>query len=82
MKNSWFEMWCADYDSLIMTAMKNLKADLDAGYNPNGASIQRSRETITEFEKRYMNGLEKFKSMTPAQVQHWCHMDMKKRGAI
>ena len=64
MKNNWFEVWCADYDSLIMTAVRNLKADLEAGYNPNGASIKRSREVITEFETRYANGLEKMKGLT------------------
>jgi len=82
MKNDWFEMWCNDYDCLIYTAVRNLKADLEAGYNPNGESIKRSREVITEFENRYMNGLEKMKGLTENQIQCWCYLDMKKRGAI
>lgn len=82
MNEKYFELWCADYESLIYTARKNLQADLDAGYNPNGASIQRSRDVITEFQTRYADGLEKMKGMDEKQAQRWCYLDMKKRGAI
>lgn len=81
-KMNWFAIWCEDYDSLINTAVRNLYADLEAGYNPNGESIRRSREVIAEFEKRYADGLEAMKEMDEKKAERWCYLDLKKRGAI
>lgn len=79
---NWFELWCADWESLIETARQNMADDLAVGYNPNGASIQRSRAVIEEFENRYTDGLEKLKTLDEKQAERWCYLDMKKRGAI
>lgn len=82
MKNDWFAIWCADYEGLIETAIRNLCADLAVGYNPYGESIKRSRAVVDEFKTRYADGLEKLKSLDEKQAGRWCYLDMKKRGAI
>ena len=82
MKNDWFAIWCADYEGLIETAIRNLCADLAVGYNPYGESVMRSRAVVDEFKTRYAEGLEKLKNFDEKQAGRWCYLDMKKRGAI
>lgn len=78
----WFEIWCEDYESLIETTRRNLQSDLECGYNPKGYSVWLSRRIIAEFEERYENGLELFKTMDERATNRWCYLDLKKRGAI
>ena len=79
---TFFDLWKADKDSMVVTMTRNLQADLDAGYNPNGRSIRQQVAELAEYQKEYAEQLEMFKTMTDKQVQHWCKYDMIKRGAI
>ena len=79
---TFFDIWKADKDSMIVTMARNLQADLGAGYNPNGRCIRRQVAELAEYQKEYTEQLEQFKAMTDKQVQHWCKYDMIKRGVI
>lgn len=78
----WYEIWCADRESMIFTMVRNLASDLDAGYNYFGNCITRQREMIEAFQREYEETLDSFKMMTDAQIIRWCYFDLKKRGAI
>ena len=79
---TWFDMWKADKNSMIETMVNNLKADLDAGYNPNGECIRKQVKELAEYQQKFSEELEAFKTMNEKQVLHWCKYDMIKRGVI
>lgn len=78
----WISLWEMDKKSIIATMYKNMAADLECGYNPLGNCIRQQREQIAAYERDYYNTLEKFKTMTEEQINHWCFYDLKQRGAI
>lgn len=39
----WFQIWMDDKESIISTMVKNMSADLNAGYNYFGECIKRQR---------------------------------------
>lgn len=78
----WFEIWFEDMEMIINTMVRNLQADLNAGYNPTGYLISKQRIDIEE-KRRYLDlQLERFKGMEDNKVNRWCYYDLKKRGAI
>ena len=79
---TWFDLWVSDMESLLETMIRNMVADIKAGYNPAGACIMRQNQDIAAFKARFDKIMDGFKEMTEQQVAHWCHMDLKKRGAI
>ena len=78
----WTSLWELDKKSIICTMYRNMDADLSAGYDPFGNSIRSQREQIAAYEQEYLDTLEKFKTMTEEEINHWCFYDLKKRGAI
>ncbi len=82
MGGKWFEMWFSDKQSLVETMVKNMQADLDAGYNYFGDCIKRQRKEIDEYKAEFDRQVDAFKAMEEKQVERWCYYDMKKRGAI
>ena len=78
----WFEIWFADRQSMIETMIRNLVSDIEAGYNPAGACIMRQNAEIAAFKARFDSDIEHLKEMTEKQAEHWCFLDLKKRGAI
>lgn len=82
MGGKWFEMWFSDKQSLLETMVKNMQADLDAGYNYFGDCIKRQRKEIDEYKAEFDRQVDAFKAMEEKQVERWCYYDMKKRGAI
>jgi len=82
MGGKWFEMWFNDKQSLLETMIKNMQADLDAGYNYFGNSIKGQRKAIDEYKAEFDSQVDAFKAMEEKQVERWCYYDMKKRGAI
>lgn len=78
----WFDMWFEDKKSIIATMYSNMSADLAAGYDYFGKSIQRQKQEIAKYEAEFERQLDKFKSMSDDEVNRWCFYDMKKRGAI
>lgn len=82
MKNDWFELWRADRESMLDTMIRNMKADLDCGYDYFGKSITRQREDIERFKADFDADLDKIGEMEPNKVQHWCYVRLVKLGAI
>lgn len=81
-KIDWFEMWFADKQSIVETMVRNMVADLDAGYDYFGKSITEQREAIAEYQANFDNEVNKLKEMDEGKANRWCYIDMKKRGAI
>ena len=82
MKIDWFELWKADREGMLDTMIRNMKADLDAGYNYFGNCIKGQRENIERFKAEFDADLDKLGEMEPNRVQHWCYIRLIKLGAI
>ena len=78
----WFEIWFDDMQSIIETMVKNMQADLDAGYDPQGHCIRKQRVDIEEKQIKFDRQIELFKTMEDTRINRWCYYDLKKRGAI
>lgn len=81
-RNDWFELWFSDKQSMIDTMIRNMAADLEAGYNYFGKCITEQREMIDQYKTQFDAEMDAFKTMDDKQVNRWCYYDMKKRGVI
>lgn len=81
-RNDWFEIWHDDKESIIATMVRNMAADLEAGYNYFGNSIRKQRAELEAYQASYNDTMEMFKGMEEKEVNRWCFYDLKKRGAI
>ena len=81
-RNDWFDLWFDDKQSMANIMIKNMAADLAAGYDYFGACITNQREMIDSYKARFDAEMDSFKTMDEKQVNRWCYYDMKKRGAI
>lgn len=81
-KVDWFEMWRADRESLLDTMVRNMIADLDAGYDYFGNSIQRQLKDIADFKKKTQILLDFVSFMDEKKVNHWAYIQLLKSGAI
>lgn len=82
MKQDWFKMWVEDKESIINCMVRNMTADLEAGYDYFGKSMTRSREELEEYKAKYNADLDRIAEMEPSKVQHWCYIQLLKAGAI
>lgn len=82
MMMKWFEMWFEDKKSMVETMLDNMRADLDAGYDPQGHCIRKQRVELEDYVNKFDRQMEQFKTMEDAKVNRWCYYDMKKRGVI
>lgn len=82
MKQDWFEMWREDRQSMLNTMVKNMTADLDAGYDYFGKSITQQRADIARFKAEFDADMDKIGEMDEKKVQHWCYVRLLKLGAI
>jgi len=78
----WFELWQDDRECMLSTMIRNMAADLNAGYDYFGKCIINQREEIENYKKETESAFDLFKSMTEVQVSRWCFYDLKKRGVI
>ena len=81
-RNDWFEIWEMDKESMIGCMIRNMTADLEAGYNYFSDSIRSQREAIETYKAEFDRQMDEFKLMDEKQVNRWCFYDLKKRGAI
>ena len=81
-RDDWFEMWYADKKSMLDTMVRNMQADLNAGYDYFGQSIKKQRMAIDTYERLFNQELDMFADMDEKQVNRWCYYDMVKRGVI
>lgn len=80
--NEWFEIWFADKNAMIDTMYRNMAADIAAGYQPQGACIQKQLADIAAYKAEFDAQMSEFWKMDDKQVNRWCFYDMKKRGVI
>lgn len=81
-RTDWFDIWFGDKQSMIDTMVKNMAADLDAGYNYFGQCIRNQQEAIAAYKAEFDKDMDMFKYMEEREVNRWCFYDLKKRGAI
>ena len=81
-RNNWFDIWFTDKQGMIDCMIRNMAADLEAGYDYFGNSIRSQREAIETYKAEFDRQVDEFKMMDEKQVNRWCFYDMKKRGVI
>lgn len=82
MAENWLELWFEDKNSILETMRRNLCADLEAGYNPNGNNIRNQKMEMEHFSLRFDEEAKRLREMEPKRATHWCYVDLKRRGAI
>lgn len=82
MKINWFELWVADKKSILETMARNMAADLEAGYDYYGKSIQNQIKEMDEYKAKFDADLDKVAEMDDNKVQKWCYIQLLKAGAI
>ena len=82
MKENWFEIWVDDKENIVDTMVRNMRADLDAGYDYFGDCIRKQREAIDAYKKAFDDQLMAFADMDDAKRNRWCYYDLLRRGAI
>lgn len=81
-REDWFELWFDDRQSIVETMVRNMTADLNAGYSYFGNCITKQKQDIEAYKQETDNCMDMFKGMDEKQVSRWCYYDLKKRGAI
>lgn len=79
---NWFEIWVEDKRNMIATMARNMAADLAAGYDYFGKSIQDQIKMIDDYKKAFDEEMDKIAEMEPSRVNHYCYVKLKKAGAI
>lgn len=80
---NWFEIWVADWQSMTETIRRNMTADLNAGYDPNGATILKYRNEIIVRGMKFAYYMHDFSMMdSDEKINRFCYFDLKARGAI
>lgn len=78
----WMKMWIDDKQGMISTMMRNLAADLDAGYTYFGQCVQKQKYDIEEYQKQYEKELMALADMDEKKANRWCYFDLLRRGVI
>ena len=78
----WFNIWLEDKKSIIDTRVKNLTADLDAGYDYFGYNISQQKRLIDSYKEDFDKELKNLSEMDYSKAEHWCYVDLRRRGAI
>ena len=78
----WYNIWIDDKKAMIETMVKNMAADLNAGYSYFGNSIQEQKRKLEAYEKEYHEQLMAFATMKDGEVDRWCYFDILRRGVI
>lgn len=81
-KTDWCELWFQDKQSVLETMVKNLAADLSAGYSYFGSSVTKQRKEIEAYKAKFNEEIDKVSSMDEGKASRWCRWDMKRRGVI
>ena len=78
----YFALWCKDQRSLQETRLRNMMADINAGYYPFGESISNQVGVLESHDMEYNHTFEMFSHMDIEDIDQWCKEDLVKRGAI
>lgn len=79
---NYITMWIEDKKSILETMIRNMNADLAAGYDPNGKSITEQQTTIRRYEFDMNEQINAFANMDEVKANRWCYYDLVNRGAI
>lgn len=74
------ELWVQDKQSVIATMQRNMSADLEAGYDCFGESIQNQLLEISRYTAVYECQLMELAERK--NPNYWCYLDMVRRGVI
>lgn len=74
--------WCWKFRHIIETMIRNMLADLDAGYDFHGGGIGTQLQYVEEYYEDFRNKLKEFKDMRELDINKWCYKDMIERGAM
>lgn len=78
--DDWFTLWREDHESITECMMRNMAADIQAGYSY--ASIKKQQAQIEQYDSEWKNQMYQFAEWDDRKVNRWCYYDMLKRGAI
>lgn len=78
----WFALWSSDQESMLATRIRNLAADIDAGYSPTGVSVRNQLADIADALNSVLAQYTRLGNMTIDKRGRWCSDDMKRRGVI
>ena len=81
-RGEWFEMWLEDREAIAHCMRRNIGADIDAGYNPQGACILRQKAEAAAYEAETAQKIYEFALMDDEKVDRLCYADLLVRGAI
>lgn len=78
----WFKLWYEDKQGMIETMVRNMAADLDAGYDYFGKCICKQRQDIEDYKAEFDRQLMQFADFDEGKRNRWCYYDLLRRGAI
>lgn len=78
----WFNIWLDDKKSVLDTMVKNLMADLDAGYDYFSYSVSQQRRLIDSYKEDFDRELRNLSDMDCSKAERWCYVDLRRRGTI
>lgn len=81
-RDDWFQVWFEDAQSIISTMTRNMVADLEAGYDFFGKTIQKEKSELESYKENFDKVMDMFKGMEEKSVNRWCFYELKKKGAI
>ena len=79
---NYFNLWIEYTDGLRAVMLRNLKNDIEAGYNPQGAACVAQAAAIREHDNNIAEALALFRTLPDAAINHYCKFDLMRRGAI
>ena len=71
-RTDWFEIWCEDKQNIMNTMARNMAADLEAGYDFFGNSIQRQIKDMEAYRDAFNAEMDKIAEIEPSRVNHYC----------
>lgn len=81
-RDDWFDVWIEERCSMQETMLRNMHADIDAGWSFWGECVQKQMNDLDKLVEDYEKTMDMFKTMEDKDVNRWCFYDLKKRGAI
>ena len=83
---NYIDLWIEDKESIIATMIRNMQADLNAGYDPMGKSIKDQRAELARYKEEFHALTDKIADIIITKgnkaASDWCRLDLKRRGAI
>lgn len=77
---NWVELWQEDKESMLSIMRENMRADIEAGYSL--ASLRAQLRGMEAYDREFQSQFAALGNMDAKQAEHWCYVDMRRRGAI